>query len=202
MDQNLIVLGIIDDGMPEIHLLTQEVLKVKTSQTTIATLRRVAKKLKIKIEKILELAQKANLSLFHKIVYMQYEKYLIFYGFVQRLPKKISQQKATRLLMMYKVMQVEDLTKLIDVYINMEADINNKILPKPQAKDLFANDKNFIDFVNRSYGEEEEKDKENFNKIFNKIINNLYVWQDGVGPVQKSMMKCPIHIVLPGNKKK
>lgn len=208
MAEDLITLSIVGNGMPELHLLAQEMKKVKQSETRVAVLKETAKKLKKRMEKVLELASKANLTLLEKVVHMQYENYLIFYAYVQQLPKKMTNQKAAKLMMMYQVMNIDDLTQLVGDYEYLQKDINKKfredtrkrhpedshlIAPVKQLSELYADDQDLQDFVDRSYGDEDNQNpKEN---SFEKILREKYVWVDGAGWVPKSMMQSPIHIV-------
>lgn len=196
MSKKLIELSIIGNGMPELHLLAQEM--GQKTEISIVVIKGITKRLKERIEKVMELAEKADLLLFQKIVQMQYENYLFFYTFVQNLsPRKMTKHKAARLLMMYQVMHVEDLTQLLDVYINLEKSINQQMRPKEQLKNLFAGDleEDITEFVDRSY------DENHPDNVFRRIIEKKYVYQEGVGLVPKSMLKGPIKIQIPGEER-
>lgn len=215
---NNTILSIIGNGIPELPLLDHEVKNIYNT-TTIVALKGVAKKTKKRMDKIMELSDKAQLYMFMKAMETYHEQYMYFFSFVDRLPNKVQKPQKSKILLLYQSTNIVDITQLLPWYVGIEESMNSAIIQEflkvnqvnisktKKLSELFSDDDDYEltkEFIKRNY----EDDLGNiespppYDDTFNKIIKEKYVWQEGVGLVPKSMLTSPIKILGDNNHKK
>ncbi len=174
MRKDLIEIGLLHNNLPEVVKSIFAFHKmIKNIEDNPKAVKEAARKLKTKIEKIMEYVELGKMYKFQKVVHDTLDEYLPFFAYIQTLPKKMTTRQSTLLVVRYNKLLRLDIRNL-DIIIKKIIDQDDtidwgvEISKKPFSLAIFDSEEEMQEYKER------EESPTSYSKKFQSIVNELY----------------------------
>ena len=174
MRKDLIEIGLLHNNLPEVVKSIFAFHKmIKNIEDNPKAVKEAARKLKQKIEKIMEYVELGKMYEFQKVVQVTLDEYLPFFAYIQKLPQKMTTRQSTLLVVKYRKLlrlDVRNLDVIIKKIIDQEDTIDwgVEISKKPFSLPIFDSEEEMNEYKER------EENPARYSKSLQDIVNEKY----------------------------